>query len=40
MIRWPLLITTCLPWRTIRNPALFKCAHSVKMVDARDLRHG
>ena len=21
MIRWPLLITTCLPWRTIRNPA-------------------
>jgi hypothetical protein len=22
------------------EPGLFKCAHSVKMVDARDLRHG
>lgn len=38
-MRRPLLITMCLPWRTIRKPA-FSSAHGVLMVDAGDLGQG
>jgi hypothetical protein len=34
----PSLITTCLPWRTILNPA-FECAHRAEMIDAGNFRH-
>ena len=35
----PSLMTMCLPWRTILNPAFSNACTAAEMIDARNFRH-